>query len=150
MPRRSRWLVCAHFQNFMVPCPAHAHEAMAHMDALTGGGGGAWLRGCAGFNYFGQLGDGTTTDRWVPTPISGSYSFAQITAALKHTCGVLTDGTGLCWGKLCEGHLVAMEKGLMPHSSRWLVSAHCQFLKLNSCHPARPCPAMRLWHTLLH
>ena len=63
--------------------------------------GPAWpsLGGCAGSNFSGQLGDGTKTDRTVPTAVSGNHSFAQISAGGHYTCGVRTDGTGLCWGK---------------------------------------------------
>ena len=28
-----------------------------------------------------------------------NYTFAQISCGTFHTCAVLTDGTGLCWGE---------------------------------------------------
>ena len=74
---------------------------MAHIAALAGGGGLlGWLAGCAGNNAVGQLGDNTTASpRTSPTVVSGSHSFAQISAGYRNTCGVRTDGTALCWGK---------------------------------------------------
>ena len=88
-------------QHVMACCPPlPRHEATAHTAALTGGGGRLGrLDGCAGMNGSGQLGDGTTTDRSVPTVVSGSHNFTAILAGGKHTCGVRSDGTALCWGK---------------------------------------------------
>lgn len=53
---------------------------------------------CWGENGVGALGDGTTTDRFVPTPVAGGGTWRTISAGLAHTCGVKDDGTALCWG----------------------------------------------------
>ena len=45
----------------------------------------------------GQLGDGTTTDRLEPTPVSGGLRFTQIDAGDVHTCAVARDETVYCW-----------------------------------------------------
>jgi alpha-tubulin suppressor-like RCC1 family protein len=69
---------------------------------------------CWGFNYFGELGDGTKTASSVPgsdilplvavTVIAGPGSstplmgVTAIAAGLRHTCAVLADSTVKCWG----------------------------------------------------
>ncbi|HEY6829549.1 MAG TPA: hypothetical protein VI259_21980 [Gemmatimonadaceae bacterium] len=59
---------------------------------------------CWGFNAGGALGDGTTTNRYVPTLVSGNLSFIMIANGtrpnnnLTHTCGITVDGTAYCWG----------------------------------------------------
>lgn len=53
----------------------------------------AW---CWGFNKFGQLGDGTTTDRATPTQLPGSWQ--SLTLFGTSTCGIHTDDTAWCWG----------------------------------------------------
>ena len=58
----------------------------------------------AGNNNQGQLGDNTTTDRNVPTPVSnGTVStWLAISAGNTHTCGLAAgngqDGKVFCWG----------------------------------------------------
>jgi alpha-tubulin suppressor-like RCC1 family protein len=61
--------------------------------ALTTGGAAY----CWGFNGYGQLGDGSTTDRLVPNRVPG-LALAQITAGGATTCGVATSGQAYCWG----------------------------------------------------
>src|SRR5262249_43481543 len=53
---------------------------------------------CWGYNKFGEVGDGTTTDRLVPTPVSGLSSGVQAVAAgSQHTCALVSGGVE-CWG----------------------------------------------------
>ena len=63
---------------------------------------------CWGNNHNGNLGDGTTTDRNIPTQTSslGSGRTAvSITAGPSHTCAILDDGSVSCWGSNIDGQL---------------------------------------------
>jgi alpha-tubulin suppressor-like RCC1 family protein len=60
---------------------------------------------CWGFNGAGRLGDGTETDRNVPTAVDGALIFSDISAGVLHTCGVTTDGDVYCWGQNDAGQL---------------------------------------------
>ena len=53
---------------------------------------------CWGDNDYGQVGDGTTTDRNTPTIIDPGTSYLSVTPGLYHTCGITTSGTLKCWG----------------------------------------------------
>jgi hypothetical protein len=53
----------------------------------------------------GQLGDGTTTDRFVPTLVTGSFKFSRISSGSSHTCGLRTDGNAFCWGQNAVGQI---------------------------------------------
>ena len=58
---------------------------------------------CWGVNLSGELGDGTTVDRNVPTSVSGGRTFASLAAGRSTTCGVLADGSAYCWGDNATG-----------------------------------------------
>lgn len=47
---------------------------------------------CWGSNEFGQLGDGTTTDRPTPTAVLGGLTFKEVSAGGSHACGLTTAG----------------------------------------------------------
>jgi alpha-tubulin suppressor-like RCC1 family protein len=55
---------------------------------------------CWGGNEYGQLGDGSTTNRHDPVAVSGALNFATLSAAVGgHTCGVTTSWRTYCWGR---------------------------------------------------
>ncbi len=60
---------------------------------------------CWGGNAFGQLGDGTTTDRPAPAAVAGLGPVARIAAGSKHTCVVTVAGEVRCWGSDADGQL---------------------------------------------
>ncbi len=64
----------------------------------------AWVY-CWGLNNTGQVGDGTTVDRLVPTPVTGMLQFVTITAGANHSCGLTAAGAAWCWGLNGSGQL---------------------------------------------
>jgi hypothetical protein len=55
---------------------------------------------CLGRNGYGELGDGTRTDRFVPTLVPGLGGVVQIGAGAELTCALLGTGEVACWGFL--------------------------------------------------
>jgi len=60
---------------------------------------------CWGENYYGQLGDGTTTDRYTPVKVKGlSNNITQLSVGYAYSCvieGTAADGSSgavKCWG----------------------------------------------------
>lgn len=60
---------------------------------------------CWGANDWGQLGDGTTVDRNVPTALASTESFLLITPGEYHACGLTTRWRLMCWGSDDQGQL---------------------------------------------
>ncbi|WP_367113022.1 hypothetical protein, partial [uncultured Thiodictyon sp.] len=73
--------------------PAPVRSGGLHTCALATDGTAA----CWGYNWNGQLGNGTNTDSWVPVAgdrsgVLNGKTLAQVSAGLYHTCALATDG----------------------------------------------------------
>ena len=95
------------------------------VDAIAAGGHScAVMTGgtvkCWGFNYHGQLGNGTTTDSSVPVAVvfpvekpaptaaprlPAPSSFTAIAVGGYHACALSSDGRVFCWGQNLDGQL---------------------------------------------
>ena len=62
---------------------------------------------CWGDNSFGQLGDGTTTDRLTMTDVGldAARTAVSISSGKDHTCSILDNGDLQCWGRNNHGQL---------------------------------------------
>ncbi len=60
---------------------------------------------CWGTNFYGELGDGTTTESPSPVDVSGLSGVASITLGTYHSCALTAGGGATCWGKNDFGQL---------------------------------------------
>lgn len=92
-----------------VSTPRSIAAAAAHTCAVENDG----IVKCWGSNAFGQLGDGTTIDHYLPNATLPLASAAvEITTRSHHSCARLSDHRVQCWGQNGHGQL-----GLPPASA---------------------------------
>ncbi len=86
-----------------LPRPAIAIDAGFEGTCAITDDGAAW---CWGRNGSGEVGDGTTEDRFEPTRVTGLAGPAiSVSRGHDHACAVLDDGSGWCWGDNLVGEL---------------------------------------------
>ena len=74
----------------------------SHTCALLSGGSAQ----CWGWNFYGQLGDGTyRTNARLPVAVAGLSHAIALSAGESHTCAVLAGGGIECWGGNSNGQL---------------------------------------------
>ncbi|RYZ50131.1 MAG: RCC1 repeat-containing protein, partial [Proteobacteria bacterium] len=72
---------------------------------------------CWGQNSDGQVGDGTTTDRYLPTKVPGISGASLVAGGSGHSCAVVSAGSkAMCWGSNVSGEL-----GSGTYSTRSLI-----------------------------
>jgi alpha-tubulin suppressor-like RCC1 family protein len=73
-----------------------------HTCGLTSGGAAY----CWGWNlHYGQVGDGSSENRYAPVAVAGGLTFENLAPGGIHTCGVNTNGAAYCWGGNLWGQL---------------------------------------------
>jgi alpha-tubulin suppressor-like RCC1 family protein len=82
--------------------PWQTIQAGAAATCAIASAGSAW---CWGVNHGGQLGDGSTTDRYLPVVVSGGLTFTSISTPQDNVCGVVNGGSAYCWGQNYYGKL---------------------------------------------
>lgn len=60
---------------------------------------------CWGYNAYGEVGDGTTTNQLIAIPVAGLTGVSAVAAGSTHTCALLVAGTVQCWGQNASGEL---------------------------------------------
>jgi alpha-tubulin suppressor-like RCC1 family protein len=69
---------------------------------------------CWGHNSYGQLGDGSATDRLTPVRVIGLTNAVQVTGGGGHSCGIRPNGRAYCWGWNAFGQI-----GAGANTNRW-------------------------------
>lgn len=76
-------------------------DADAHACAFFTGGGAV----CWGEDFYGQLGNGLTTDSNTPVAVSNLMGAATLAVGQSHTCALLPGNSFACWGRNTFGEL---------------------------------------------
>jgi len=111
-----------------LPVALHSVTAGTAHSCATDIAGAAW---CWGRSTNGRLGrDGTPGNPAIPDLVASSAHFTQVTAGGAHTCGIVTQGSALCWGADGSGQLgdglgmdVAAPQGVTGETLWLMISA---------------------------
>ena len=96
---------CAGCYTYTTPAPPLVWASLAAGEYFTCGLTSAGVAYCWGENYYGELGDGTTTPHSAPTAVAGGRTFTKLVAAKYHACGLTSGGAAYCWGYNSRGQI---------------------------------------------
>ena len=60
---------------------------------------------CWGYNGYGHLGNGNTTNQWAAVQVNNITTAARVESGYHHTCALLADASVKCWGRNDYGQL---------------------------------------------
>ena len=66
---------------------------------------GTGIARCWGYNAYGEIGDGTNTNRPTPAQVSGLSKVVSVATGYYHSCALLAGGNVKCWGYNGYGEL---------------------------------------------
>jgi alpha-tubulin suppressor-like RCC1 family protein len=89
----------------------YAHTCALHADGRVS---------CWGANWYGQLGNGTTSDTTSPVSVNLVSRVKDLSVGHLNTCTILSDGTARCWGSNAFGQIGdgTTEHALVPTAPR--------------------------------
>jgi len=91
--------------------PVKSVVSISSGDATSCAVSGTGVAYCWGYNYNGQVGDGTNSDSLVPAQVVGldaatpAQTVLSITTSQSNSCAVLADARAVCWGDNGDGAL---------------------------------------------
>lgn len=93
--------------------------------------------GCWGYNADGQVGDGTNLSTHIPTLVTldGVNPLAhvnEIAAGYDHSCGLIADGSVVCWGSNASGQLGNSEAGTSTNTPVLVIGLHTAAVDLDA------------------
>lgn len=80
----------------VAPAQTFTTVALGELHACAIDGAGAGF--CWGANGSGQVGDGSNTQRSLPTVILGGRTYTQVVTGVAHSCALDAAGVAYCWG----------------------------------------------------
>jgi alpha-tubulin suppressor-like RCC1 family protein len=92
----------------LTPSRIAGNRSWDNVSAGAATGCGVTLTGrgfCWGQGVNGDLGNGSTADRFTPTAVSGGLTFVAIKASFAFSCGWTPGGAAWCWGDNGNGQL---------------------------------------------
>jgi alpha-tubulin suppressor-like RCC1 family protein len=92
----------------LVPTPVAGTRKWVNVSAGVTQSCGVTLAGrglCWGRGSNGELGNGSTANRFRPAAVTGDREFRAISAGFVFTCGVTESGRAFCWGDNSNGQL---------------------------------------------
>ncbi|UXR63830.1 RTX toxin [Bdellovibrio bacteriovorus] len=84
---------------------------------------------CSGYNAFGRLGLGDTTNRTTFTVVDDGVSYSDIDIGAGHMCGITTTGVLKCWGSNSAGQ-IAKNSGTSSYYLPDVVDSGVAYVKI--------------------